>query len=61
MYRQTIPEIVSVPAGSMILPPHCSPILQQLDVGAIAPLERALSPKTDVALSLDLGRISRVG
>ena len=50
MYRQTIPEIDSVLADLMVLPPHCSAILQQLDVGIFPPLERALAPGTDVAL-----------
>ena len=44
----------------MILPPHCSHILQPLDVGVFAPLKRALASETDAALQLDSGRISRV-
>ena len=44
----------------MILPPHCSHILQPLDVGVFAPLKRALASETDAALRLDTGRISRV-
>ena len=44
----------------IILPPHCSHILQPLDVGVFAPLKRALASETDAALQLDSGRISRV-
>ena len=44
----------------MILPPHCSHILQPLDVGVFAPLKRALASETDAALRLDTGRMSRV-
>lgn len=44
----------------LILPPHCSHILQPLDVGVFAPLKRALASETDAALRLDTGRISRV-
>ena len=44
----------------MILPPHCSHILQPLDVGVFAPLKRALASETDAALRLDTRRMSRV-
>jgi hypothetical protein len=44
----------------LILLPHCSHILQPLDVGVFAPLKRALASETDAALRLDTGRISRV-
>jgi hypothetical protein len=44
----------------LILPPHCSHILQPLDVGVFAPLKRALAFETDAALRLDTGRIPRV-
>ena len=43
----------------MILPPHCSHILQPLDVGMFAPLKRALASETNAALQLNSGRISR--
>jgi hypothetical protein len=44
----------------LILPPHCSHILQPLDVGVFAPLKRALAFETDATLRLDTGRIPRV-
>jgi len=44
----------------LILPPHCSHILQPLDVGMFAPLKRALAAETDGVSRLDPGRISRV-
>lgn len=44
----------------LILPPHCSHILQPLDVGIFAPLKRALAAETDTIARLDPGRISRV-
>jgi hypothetical protein len=44
----------------LILPPHCSHILQPLDVGVFAPLKRALASETDASLRLDTGRIPRV-
>jgi len=44
----------------MILPPHCSHILQPLDVGVFAPLKRALACETDAVNRLDSGRVSRV-
>jgi hypothetical protein len=44
----------------LILPPHCSHILQPLDVGVFAPLKRALASETDATLRLDTGRIPRV-
>lgn len=44
----------------LILPPHCSHLLQPLDVGVFAPLKRALASETDAALRLDSGRISHI-
>lgn len=44
----------------LILPPHCSHILQPLDVGVFALLKRALATETDKVARLDPGRISRV-
>lgn len=44
----------------MILPPHCSHILQPLNVGVFAPLKCALASETNAALRLDTRRISRV-
>ncbi|TKA64438.1 hypothetical protein B0A49_10136 [Cryomyces minteri] len=44
----------------LVLPPHCSHLLQPLDVGVFAPLKRALASETDAALRVDSGRISRV-
>jgi hypothetical protein len=44
----------------LILPPHCSHILQPLDVDVFAPLKRALAFETDATLRLDTGRIPRV-
>ncbi|KYG41202.1 hypothetical protein M433DRAFT_159330, partial [Acidomyces richmondensis BFW] len=44
----------------LILPPHCSHILQPLDVGLFSPLKRALATKTDQLSRLDPGRIARV-
>jgi hypothetical protein len=44
----------------LILPPHCSHILQPPDAGVFAPLKYALAPETDAALQLDIGRIPRV-
>ena len=44
----------------MILPPHCSHILQPLDVGVFAPLKRALASETDAALRLSSSYIPRI-
>jgi len=43
-----------------ILPPHCSHILQPLDVGVFAPLKRALASETDTALRLSSSHIPRI-
>ena len=42
----------------LILPPHCSHVLQPLVVGIFAPLKRALAGETDKAFRPDPGRIS---
>lgn len=44
----------------LILPPHCSHVLQPLDVGVFSPLKRALAVETDVVSRLDSGRLKRV-
>ena len=44
----------------LILPPHCSHVLQPLDISIFAPLKRALAEETDAICRLDSGRISRV-
>ena len=44
----------------LILPPHCSHVLQPLDLSLFAPLKRALAEETDAICRLDSGRISRV-
>jgi hypothetical protein len=44
----------------LILPPHCSHILQPLDVSVFSPLKRALAAETDAVARLDAGRVSRV-
>jgi len=44
----------------LISPPHCSHILQPLDIGMFSPLKRALAAETDNAARLDSGCISRV-
>lgn len=41
----------------LILPPHCSHILQPLDVSVFSPLKRALAVETDAISRLDSGRI----
>ena len=43
----------------LILPPHCSHVLQPLDVGVFSPLKRALAAETDAVSRLDAGRIKR--
>ncbi|KYG39763.1 hypothetical protein M433DRAFT_79491, partial [Acidomyces richmondensis BFW] len=44
----------------LILPPHCSHVLQPLDVSIFSPLKKALTAETDKVTSLDPGRQSRV-
>lgn len=44
----------------LILPPHCSHILQPLDLSIFSPLKRALAAETDAVVRLDAGRVSRV-
>ena len=44
----------------LIMPPHCSHLLQPLDVGVFAPLKHALSKKTDAVNQYDSSRISRI-
>ena len=44
----------------LIMPPHCSYVLQPLDVSAFAPLKRALGKETDKVARLDSSRIARV-
>jgi hypothetical protein len=44
----------------LVLPPHTSHLLQRIDVGVFAPLERALACETDAALRIGTSRISRV-
>jgi hypothetical protein len=44
----------------LIMPPHCSHVLQPLDVSVFAPLKRALSKETDKVARLDSSRIARV-
>ena len=44
----------------LILPPHCSHVLQPLDVGVFSPLKRALAVETDAVSRLDSGRLKRV-
>jgi hypothetical protein len=43
----------------LVLPPHCSHILQPLDVSIFAPLKRALAIETDSVARLDPGRVAR--
>jgi hypothetical protein len=43
----------------MILPPHCSHILQPLDLTIFGPLKAALSKETDRVARVDYGRIHR--
>jgi hypothetical protein len=42
------------------MPPHCSHMLQLLDVSVFALLKRALSKETDKVARLDSSRIARV-
>ena len=44
----------------LILPPHCSHVLQPLDVNVLAPLKRALAAETDSVARIDAGRVARV-
>jgi hypothetical protein len=44
----------------LILPPHCSRVLQPLDVGVFSPLKRALAVETDAVSRLDSGRLKCV-
>ena len=44
----------------LILPPHCSHILQPLDVAIFAPLKHALAAETDAASRIDARRLPRV-
>jgi len=44
----------------LILPPHCSHVLQPLDVSIFSPLKKALAAETDKVTSLDPGHQSRV-
>jgi hypothetical protein len=44
----------------LIMPPHCSHVLQPLDVSVFAPLKRALGKETDKVARLDSNRIARV-
>lgn len=44
----------------LIMPPHCSHVLQPLDVSVFAPLKRALGKETDRVARLDSSRIARV-
>ena len=44
----------------LIMPPHCSHLLQPLDVGVFAPLKRVLSKETDIINRYDSSRISRI-
>ena len=43
-----------------IMLPHCSHLLQSLDVGVFAPLKRALSKETDAVNQYDSSCISRI-
>jgi DDE superfamily endonuclease len=44
----------------LILPPHCTHVLQPLDISLFSPLKRALAVETDAVAELDHGRIPRV-
>lgn len=44
----------------LIMPPHCSHVLQPLDVSVFAPLKRALGKETDKVARRDFSRIARV-
>jgi len=44
----------------LIMPPHCSHMLQPLDVSVFAPLKRALGKETDKVARLDSSRVARV-
>ena len=43
----------------LVLPPHCSHVLQPLDVSVFAPLKRALAVETDSVARLDPSRVAR--
>jgi hypothetical protein len=45
--------------GLLVLPHHCSHVLQPLDVSVFAPLKRALAVETDLVARLDPGRVAR--
>ena len=44
----------------LILLPHCSHVLQPLDVSMFSPLKKALAAETDKLASLDPSRLSRI-
>jgi hypothetical protein len=44
----------------LIMPTHCSHVLQPLDVSVYAPLKRALGKETDKVARLDSSRVERV-
>ena len=44
----------------LIMPPHCSHILQPLDVSVFASFKRALATETDALSRLDIRRLQRV-
>jgi len=44
----------------MVLPPHCTHVLQPLNISIFGPLKRALAVETDAAARLDPGRIPRI-
>ena len=44
----------------LIMPPHCSHILQPLDVSVFSPFKRALAAETDALSRLDTKRLQRV-
>ena len=44
----------------LILPSHCSHVLQPLDISMFAPLKRALAAETDALCRIDSGRIPRI-
>jgi hypothetical protein len=44
----------------LILPPHCSHVLQPLDVSVFSPSKRALATETDSVARLDARRVAQV-